>query len=317
VLQIEKMTTKRNERVAAEDVLKYLHECEYEGRSRAATFESVAGALGIGPERTAALLDRMRDAGLARWNGETAELTGSGRRYARQVIRAHRLYETYLAHLTGEPPAAWHRRADLAEHGISEAEADRLADRLGHPRFDPHGDPIPTKRGELPELRGESLDRFSEGDSVRVLHVGDEPPVLGKRLAETGIGPGMRIEVGTSGETRVSIRVEGRPLELDRALAGLVRVAPLEPGEERLPAAAARLGALPEGREARVVGLLPSCVGTERTRLLDLGFVPGSRVRAEMASPLGSPKAYRLRGALVALRPRQADLVVVEPDPAP
>jgi len=63
-----------------------------------------------------------------------------------------------------------------------------------------------------------------------------------------------------------------------------------------------------------VEGIFPACRGMERRRLLDLGLVPGTRVVAEFASPAGDPVAYRVRGALIALRTQQADLIHIQPD---
>jgi len=73
-----------------------------------------------------------------------------------------------------------------------------------------------------------------------------------------------------------------------------------------------RLSSLDLGQEARVTGLSALCRGVERRRLLDLGVVPGTVVSAELRSPGGDPTAYRIRGAMIALRRVQADLVHVQ-----
>ena len=71
------------------------------------------------------------------------------------------------------------------------------------------------------------------------------------------------------------------------------------------------LSGLKIGQRGQVLGLSPACRGPERRRLLDLGFVPGTEVVAEMQSPGGDPTGYRVRGTLIALRTEQAGLIRV------
>lgn len=298
------------DRVWTEDTLKYLHECEYEGERQPATVEGVAGILNRSVNETVEQLKRMRHAGLVTLQGSGVAMTDEGRNYARQVIRAHRLYETYLARMTQERPARWHRKADEAEHHISAEDVDALSQQLGHPRYDPHGDPIPTRTGELPELKGGALDATPDGAIVQVTHVGDEPEALGQALVDLGLAPGMLVKILGHEADQLLVWVEGRECRLDPAAAALVRV--VETDCRELPRVA-RLSSLDEGQSGTVVRLLASCTGSERTRMLDLGFVPPSRVSVELKSPMGSPIAYRVRNTLVALRPEQADQVVIEP----
>ena len=73
-----------------------------------------------------------------------------------------------------------------------------------------------------------------------------------------------------------------------------------------------RLTRLPEGMEATILGLSPSCRGAMRRRLMDLGFVRGSSIRIDMHSPLGNPTAYIVRGAAIALRHDQAQYILIQ-----
>ncbi len=77
-------------------------------------------------------------------------LTDQGREYALHIVRTHRLLERYLADRTGVLPEDWHGEAERREHKLSPEDRESLAARLGHPLYDPHGDPIPTAAGELP-----------------------------------------------------------------------------------------------------------------------------------------------------------------------
>jgi Fe2+ transport system protein FeoA len=73
------------------------------------------------------------------------------------------------------------------------------------------------------------------------------------------------------------------------------------------------LSSLAPGDAGVVASIAPACRGVERRRFLDLGLVPGTRVVAEFPSPAGDPVAYRIRGALIALRKQQADMIYLEP----
>ncbi len=298
-------------KVLVQDALKHLHECEHEHGGRTATPESVAGATASTRDQALRVLESMQADGLVHWKGDEAVLTEAGRARARQVIRAHRLYETYLARETGLSPAEWHARADRMEHGISPEEADQLAARLGHPRFDPHGDPIPTQGGELPEILGSPLTLYPEGSALLVIHVGDEPPHIGLALAKAGCAPGMRADIVSLREDKVVVKLDGREVELEHPAATRLRVVPL-PDTSTMSPGVSRLSSLRLGESGEVTGLSPACRGAERRRLLDLGFVLGSVIEAELTGPLGGLTAYRVRGTLIALRTQQSDLVLIQ-----
>jgi Mn-dependent DtxR family transcriptional regulator len=116
-------------RVLVEDALKHVQETEYRGGK--ATLPSLAGALSVPMNEAAELAGRMEAHGLLRSAGEGLATTPAGRDYALQVIRAHRLWERYLADETGVTAAKWHDKAERREHTLSREEADRLAARLG------------------------------------------------------------------------------------------------------------------------------------------------------------------------------------------
>lgn len=129
-----------NEQTRIQHTLKLLVECEYDGQEISAT--SVAEKLSIPAEQLDQLIKNLRAAALV--EPDSLALTPSGREYALHVLQAHRLYETYLASKTGLPESVWHKLADEREHDLSKEDVRKLAEELGHPRFDPHGDPIPT-----------------------------------------------------------------------------------------------------------------------------------------------------------------------------
>lgn len=179
-------------RVQLEDALKHLLNCDESGRG--ATVDSLAGALAKSQRRAAEILGQMRGRNLATAAGDTHHLTEDGRLYALQVVRTHRLYETWLARETSTPPAEWHRAAHKAEHHPEAADVDALANSLNNPRFDPHGDPIPTREGRMPNRPLTSLASWPNDRAARIEHVADEPEALYRQAEALGLAPGAHLD---------------------------------------------------------------------------------------------------------------------------
>ena len=297
-----------------EDGLKHLLDCEEGGV--VASVDSLAGALGLRRSRAAKHLAGLGRLGLAGPRGDGWALSDEGRRAAMEVVRRHRLVETWLARETGVPAEAWHRAAHVAEHRLGAVETDELADRLGNPRFDPHGDPIPTREGELPVARRVSLAEWPEGGEALIEHLEDEPESLYREMVKVGLHPGMVVEgVTRRADGGMEVSGEGRVLRLPASWLGLIHVGEL-PEDQGARPGLRRLSDLPPGAAAVVNGLSPACFGAERRRLLDLGLVPGTAICCEFGSPFGSPRSYRVRGTMIALRREQAERVLVTPPAA-
>jgi len=302
-----------NERVRLEDALKHAYMCERRGGH--CTLESLAGRLEISTARAAAILSHMAHLGLVDVAGEQPTLTEDGRASAIRIVRTHRLWERYLADRTGVPAAEWHDEAERMEHALSEAEADALESRLGHPRWDPHGDPIPTAKGEIPPTRGEALPGVDAGDTVEILHLEDEPREIYDQLVAQRMAPGGIIDVVGRSDRTVRLRAEGREWDLDTVAARNVTVRRVPAGRRAREATATLLDAAP-GQAVRVVTISSACQGAQRRRMLDLGVVRGTVIVPELVSMSGDPVAYRVRGALIALRREQASWIAVEPVPS-
>ncbi len=288
-----------------EHALKHLHESEY--ANTPATTASLAGATGVPLEHAGRLAEELSRAGLAHASATGLKLTDAGREQALRIVRAHRLYETYLAHHTGVASDQWHRQADHAEHFLSPEAADALADQLGRPRYDPHGDPIPTREGTLPPRRGMALLAMDDGTHAEVTHVEDEPEGVFRRAAAMGLAAGVHLQITGRHPGTLRLLLEGRECEIPWAVADAILATPCAPPPPMRP-----LSTLHNGEAANVIKLSPSIVGGERRRLLDLGLVPGTRIERDFDSMLGSPTAYRVRGATIALRKEQADRIFVE-----
>jgi DtxR family Mn-dependent transcriptional regulator len=296
-------------RVLLEDALKHLLDCDESGRG--VTLESLAGALSRSRIKAGEILGTLRGRGLAIASEDAHHLTEDGRIYALQVVRNHRLYETWLARETSTPPDDWHRQAHKAEHHLEPSATDAMADRLNNPRFDPHGDPIPTREGHLPRRKLISLASWPDGHAARIEHIEDEPPTIYRQAEILALYPGSLIENPLHLEDgSIEAVVENIPVKIPAALTTMLHVATPDP-DDPTPADLCRLSALPIGGHAIVHCLAPSCIGAERRRLLDLGVVPGTRIRCEFTSPFGTPRSYDIRGALIALRDNQADRILI------
>lgn len=299
-----------SERVLVEDALKHVYTCESVGRP--CSLESVAGQLGVSTGKAAALLGRLSDLELVRSGPDGPALTDEGRGSALQLVRTHRLWERYLADRTSVPPSEWHAEAEHVEHKLSPEETDRLAARLGHPRWDPHGDPIPTSSGELPAMDDTTLASVEPGAAVEVVHLEDEPRELYEALLEEGFALGTRLEVVERTPSAVRLRAGGRTWNLPALTARNVTIRRLADGDG-VDHPVHTLRDLSPGMTGVVVDLSPACRGAQRRRLLDLGIVRGARITAELASAFGDPVAYRIRGALIALRGEQAEWIRIAP----
>jgi len=313
VARLERMS-ELSERVLLEDALKHVYTCQSVGRE--CTIESVAGQLEITTGRAAALLARLAASELIRSDAKGYHLTEEGRESALRLVRTHRLWERYLADRTGVPAGEWHAEAERMEHTLSEEETDALAARLGHPAWDPHGDPIPTRGGDLPRVERLTLAGAEIGRTAEIVHLEDEPREIYDALLADGLGLGARVEVVGRSDHQVELRARGRQWSMDTVVARNVTVRLLPVGEsadqEELT-----LADLRPGERGRVVSLSPACQGSQRRRLLDLGVVRGTEIEAALRSAAGDPVAYRIRGALIALRREQADWIRIEPLPAP
>jgi DtxR family transcriptional regulator, Mn-dependent transcriptional regulator len=298
------------ERVLLEDALKHVYTCESIGRE--CTLESLAGRLEISRGRAADLLSLLAESRLIRNEAKGPRLTEAGRDSALRLVRTHRLWERYLADRTGVPAGEWHEEAERMEHTLSTEETDELAARLGHPAWDPHGDPIPTAGGELPSVERLTLAGAEEGRTFEIVHLEDEPREIYDTLLAEGLDLGARIEVVERSPRAVRVRARGQEWTLDNVVARNVTLRVLPEGASA-DAPVATLLDLRPGQRARVTGISPGCQGSQRRRLLDLGVVRGTEIEAAFRSAAGDPIAYRVRGALIALRREQATWIRVEP----
>ena len=192
------------------------------------TTNALAGRLGVTPGSASAMLKRLEGLGLVRhepYHG--ARLTEGGERVALEVIRHHRLLELYLSESLGVSWDRVHDEAEVLEHVLSEDLEELIAAKLGHPSRDPHGDPIPTRDGRVPEETTARLDELDAGARGTFVRVSDADPGVLRLLSERRIAPGMSVEVlecEPFGGPLVARFGGGEPLSLGSGLTAAMRV---------------------------------------------------------------------------------------------
>lgn len=297
-------------RERTENALKHLLRQATDGH--AASFASLQGALRMSDRALMALSQRLERDGLVRTDGTQLRLTPDGEGVALHVLRAHRLWELYLADELGVPLDRVHTEAERAEHLLSREQLDRLSASMGHPDVDPHGDPIPSRDGHVPASPGIPLGAWPQSTPGRIVHLEDEPPLAFAQLTAEGLRLGQVVRVIDRSASRVVLSDGEREFRLAPMLAANVHVAAVNAEASPLPAGVMTLSRLPSGSSAEIVALDPSFRGFGRRRLLDLGFTPGVSIRSDLATFAGDPRAYRLRGTTIALRREQSDRVLVK-----
>jgi DtxR family Mn-dependent transcriptional regulator len=303
-------TKNAGKREMMEDALKHLYKCEL--KDITCTVENLARIMSKDSGDIIRTVSRLESMGLLIINDKDYTLTEEGKSYALRIIRIHRLWERYLAEETGIPETFWHEDAERKEHEFTEEEANAISRQLGYPRYDPHGDPIPTQYGDLPPPKGKPLIEHSKGDVVQVIHISDEPASLYAEIVDKGISLGAHIEVLKKTKNHVHILIDGNVHTLTYLQSGNLTVISADV-EHSIEEPLLSLASLNIGEKGEVVGISRSCRGVQRRRLMDLGIIPGTIISLEMVSAGGDPKAYNIRGAMIALREEQANQVSIQP----
>jgi DtxR family Mn-dependent transcriptional regulator len=210
-----------------EDYLKTIYELQRQGEAPVAT-SSIAETLGVTAPTATSMMETLEESGFVereKYKGVT--LTPEGETVALEVVRHHRLLETYLAEQLGYDWTEVHDEADRLEHHISEEFERRVAQVLGDPEVDPHGDPIPRDSLEpVEEPVGTSLLAHDEGDRVVVKRVRDRDPEELAYLEDVGVTPGTTAtvaEVAPIGLVRLRL-ASGESVSLPADVAEAIRV---------------------------------------------------------------------------------------------
>jgi len=180
----------------AEDYLKTVYQVEQEFGRRARSIE-IAESMGVSAASVTDMMQKLDEMGMiSHTEYKGVETTECGKEATSKIVRKHRLIECFLTELPGFSWADVHQEADRLEHHVSDDFADALAEYLGNPDVDPHGDPIPPVGTERSDETGYvPLARCESGDEAVVRQVHDRDPEVSSFLHENGISPGTLILV--------------------------------------------------------------------------------------------------------------------------
>ncbi len=162
---------------------------------------ALAEALDVSPGTVTTMVKALAGQGLlAHRPREGVKLTKAGRAAAAAVLRKHRLVETFLVTTLKMDWAGVHEEAEALEHAVSDRVLERIDELLGHPTVDPHGDPIPSAKGEMAGPGGASSSRLTLASCElktqwSVARIRDQTPAFLNFIRDTGLKPGARVRV--------------------------------------------------------------------------------------------------------------------------
>lgn len=212
---------------SVEDYLKAIYQLSPEGR--AASTSEIAHLLALSPPSVTGMVKRLSEHGLLEhvpYRG--VQLTDEGRRAALRMVRRHRLIEAYLVDFLGYTWDTVHEEAERLEHAVSDTMVERMATALGNPEVDPHGDPIPSADGFVPELSWIPLTDVPVGHTVELHRVNESQPERLRYIASIGLKPGVQVTVTDRQpfDDLVTIEVGGQQHVIGRELGHVLQCAP-------------------------------------------------------------------------------------------
>lgn len=206
-----------------EDYLKVIYQLTRSNK-RAST-NQIADALDITPASVTGMIKKLATTNpplvdYKRHHGVI--LTGDGMQVALEILRHHRLLEMFLHQILGYDWDEVHAEADRLEHVISEEFEERMAQALGNPSHDPHGDPIPSRELEMPDSSDFLLYEMRPGQSARIDRVGSADAELLRYLSNLGLIPGaaLRITGFSTFDHNLTLQINGKsdPITLGPAV---------------------------------------------------------------------------------------------------
>jgi DtxR family transcriptional regulator, Mn-dependent transcriptional regulator len=178
---------------AVEDYLKAIYKLQGDGR---VSTNDVARALKVSSASVTNMVKRLTRMELVDHESyRGVRLTEAGTKVALEIIRHHRLLETYLKEIMGFSWSEMHAEAERLEHHISEEFEEKIDQMLGYPSHDPHGHPIPTKDGKIAASATQTLAEVAPGDQVVVHHLSDADSELLEYLEKAGLLPNSIVRV--------------------------------------------------------------------------------------------------------------------------
>lgn len=180
----------------AENYLKAIYTLSHESPTGEAAMGRIASLVGVTTGTATTMIKKLAAAKLARYERfGGVNLTPKGERAALDILRRHRLIETFLVQTLKLDWSLVHSEAERLEHAVSPIVLEALDAHLNHPSFDPHGDPIPDANGKTRDPVGSPLSNFSAGASIRVVRITDQNTEFLSFVASKGLRPGASAKV--------------------------------------------------------------------------------------------------------------------------
>lgn len=224
---------------STQDYLKAIWELE-EWSDEPATTSMIAKALGVKQSTVSDTVRKLADQKLVSHKRYgSVQLTEQGRAHALQMVRRHRLIETFLVQVLDYSWDEVHDEAEQLEHAVSDLLVERVSALLHHPTRDPHGDPIPAADGSINAPKAVTLSTVEPGSDVVIERISDEDPELLRFLHAHGLNVGSHLHVAEgapfSGAVEVQNAADGVTIPLGRAATDAVYVS--APGHAPAPGA--------------------------------------------------------------------------------
>ncbi len=211
-----------------EDYLKQIFLEQQRDPAALVSLGRLAAAMQVTPGTVTSMVKTLADSGLVRYEPRSGvRLTDGGEQLALHVLRRHRLVEMLLVKVLGLDWSEVHPEAEELEHAISDKVLEKIDILLGHPKFDPHGDPIPSASGQMTAPDTIRLSQAQAGQSVRIARIDDQEESFLRFASQNGLTPGVSLDVLETNPAAdsMTLRVkEGPTLTLGTMAAGKIFV---------------------------------------------------------------------------------------------
>lgn len=196
----------------AENYIKAIHRLAGESATGEAGMKAIAAVVGVTTGTATTMVKRLGEAKLAKYERfGGVKLTAKGERAALDILRRHRLVETFLVRTLKLDWSIVHQEAERLEHALSPVVLEALDQFLGRPAADPHGDPIPDRTGKVASRETVSLAELAVGAAAEVIQVSDQSEAFLRFAAKHGLVPGRVVRVvSMDAEAQaMTVRAEG------------------------------------------------------------------------------------------------------------
>lgn len=192
-----------------EDYLKTIYQISVKQGGSEVSTNDIAKRISLSAASVSDMLKKLAQKELIHYvKYQGVSLTPEGRNIAIDLVRKHRLWETFLVEKLGFSWEEVHEIAEQLEHIQSDKLIERLDEFLGFPAFDPHGDVIPNSKGEFTERRKKNLSQISENQVVKVVAVEENSAIFLKHLNKIDIQIGTVLKVIEKADYDKSIEIE-------------------------------------------------------------------------------------------------------------